>query len=60
MKKDTMNKMLIKLSEKKLVNTKSAFLFGEVKVAEEIKKHYEKKAAGRENSQMAEVAMADS
>ena len=27
MKKDTMNKMLIKLSEKKLVNTKSAFLF---------------------------------
>ena len=24
------------------------------------KKHYEKKAAGRENSQMAEVAMADS
>ena len=40
MKKDTMNKMLIKLSEKKLVNTKSAF--GEVKVAEEIKKHYEK------------------
>ena len=38
----TMNKMLIKLSEKKLVNTKSAFLFGEVKVAEEIKKHYEK------------------
>ena len=42
MKKDTMNKMLIKLSEKKLVNTKSAFLFGEVKVAEEIKKHYEK------------------
>ena len=42
MKKDTMNKMLIKLSEKKLVNTKSAFLFGQVKVAEEIKKHYEK------------------
>ena len=38
----TENKMLIKLSEKKLVNTKSAFLFGEVKVAEEIKKHYEK------------------
>ena len=37
MKKDTMNKMLIKLSEKKLVNTKSAFLFGEVKVEEEAK-----------------------